>query len=431
MDKCKKPILLLIISTASLGIYAQQPELQYFRPNDKRGINVFETSKDSVASWDGKIKVRVGADFAVQYQALSQSNQSIADTLVELGDNFSLPTANLNFDVQLERGVRLHLRTYLSSRHHPEAWVKGGHIQIDRLDFIKKGFLDGIMQYTTLRFGMDEINYGDAHFRRSDNSRALYNPFVGNYIMDAFTTEPFAEITFQKSGFIAVAGISNGRLNQQPIADDDGRVYFGKLAYDNQLDDDTRVRLSGSIYSSTDQGTRDYLYGGDRAGAHYYNIGETIDEVGARDFQPRFNPNFQYQTSFQINPFVKYKGLEFFGVLEMASNGNDEVGGDFSQFGGELVYRFGSWENLYVGARYNYVEGEISDDAETLDIDRLNFAFGWFLTKNIMTKIEYVTSTYSEEGFTADSSQNPFAPNATRLRGLEWDGLVIQAAISF
>ena len=42
-----------------------------------------------------------------------------------------------------------------------------------------------------------EINYGDAHFRRSDNGNAIYNPFVGNYIMDAFTTEIGGEVVPQ------------------------------------------------------------------------------------------------------------------------------------------------------------------------------------------------------------------------------------------
>ena len=53
--------------------------------------------------------------------------------------------------------------------------------------------LKSIMKYTTLRVGHFEINYGDAHFRRSDNGNSMYNPFVGNYILDAFTTEIGAE----------------------------------------------------------------------------------------------------------------------------------------------------------------------------------------------------------------------------------------------
>jgi hypothetical protein len=145
----------------------------------------------------------------MQLQGLTQSNE--AENIVELGNNFNLPTANLNIDVQLYDGLRMHMRTYMSSRHHVEAWIKGGHIQIDKLNFIKKDFLSGLMDYTTVRIGLDELNYGDAHFRRSDNARAIFNPFVGNYIMDAFTTEVFGEVMLRKKGIIGVLGVSNGK----------------------------------------------------------------------------------------------------------------------------------------------------------------------------------------------------------------------------
>ncbi len=417
-----KSFLVLTTLMISTVLYAQLPEIQYYRSNDKNGINVFETPKTNDVEFDG-LKIRVGGDFAVQYQGLSQSNDSgegTVDTLVELSNNFSLPTANLNFDVQFADGLRMHLRTYLSSRHHPEAWVKGGYFQMDNLNFISDGFMSGFMNMATLRFGMDEINYGDTHFRRSDNARAIYNPFVGNYIMDSFTTEPFGELTVQNSGVLGVVGISNGRLNQNPVAGDDGFVLYGKLGYDNQVSDDLRLRLTGSIYSSSDKGTRDYLYNGDRAGAHYYTVLEGINDARPSDFLPRFNPGFAYHTAIQVNPFVKFKGLEVFGVVEFTNNGNSDDGGGYTQLGGELIYRLGANENAYIGARYNSVSGESSDAAATQDIVRTNLALGWFLTDNVVTKIEYVTSSYSGDGW-----------NNTKFQNAEFSGITIQAAISF
>src|SRR5690606_9411681 len=65
-----------------------QPELQYFRPNDQRGINVFETSKTDTVGYEG-VKVRVGGDFALQFQALDHSNEN--NTLIDLGTNLNLP----------------------------------------------------------------------------------------------------------------------------------------------------------------------------------------------------------------------------------------------------------------------------------------------------------------------------------------------------
>ena len=417
--------LAFIMLFSGLTMYAQLPSIQYFRYNDKRGLNVFETGKEDTVKYEG-LRVRVGGDFAVQFQGLSQSNDLVGDTLVDLTSNFALPTANLNINAQLEDGLRMHLRVWLSSRHHAEAWVKGGYIQMDKLDFISPGFLSGFMDIATIRIGMDEINYGDTHFRRTDNARSLFNPFVGNYIMDAFTTEPFFEVTLQSNGLLGVIGASNGRLNQDPVDGDNGRVLYGKLGYDKQLNDDLRFRLTGSYYTSTEDGTRDYLYGGDRAGARYYNVLNGINEARPSDFEPRFNPSFSrapaggYLNAFMINPFVKYQGLEFFGVFEVTNNGNDAVGGSYTHTGAELLYRFGSNEQVYVGGRYNSVSGEEADGAPAQEIDRINLGLGWFMTQNMMLKAEYVTSSYEGDGFAG-----------TKLQGAEFDGFMIEAVIGF
>ncbi len=417
-------IFSLTILMGSITAYGQFPAIQYYRYNDLRGLNVFETSKDDTTKFDG-IKLRIGGDFAMQFQGISQSNfegrldgEGNSLDFIDLSNNMTLPTANMNFDVQLEEGVRMHLRVYLSSRHHAEGYVKGGYLQIDQLNFIKQGFLEDFMSMATIRIGMDEINYGDLHLRRSDNARAIFNPFVGNYIMDSFTTEPFMEVTLQKNGLLGVVGISNGRLNQSPEPGDDGRVIFGKLGYDKQINDDLRFRLVGSLYSSSKGGTRDYIYGGDRAGGRYYNVLHT--ETSATDFEPRFNPGFGYLNSFMVNPFVKYKGLEFFGLYENINNGDDEIGGSYTHLGAELLYRFGNSERLYIGGRYNNMRGASFDGAATQEISRTNIGAGWFMTKNVLTKLEYVASSYDGDGWTG-----------TKFQGAEFDGVVIEAAISF
>ena len=117
------------------------------------------------------------------------------------------PTCTLN--AQLAPGIRVALTSYLSSRHHNETWVKDGYIQIDEspIDFAP---LKMLIEIATVRVGHMEINYGDAHFRRSDNGNAIYNPFVGNYIMDAFTTEIGGEVYLKTDGVIAM-GVDHRR----------------------------------------------------------------------------------------------------------------------------------------------------------------------------------------------------------------------------
>lgn len=400
----------------SSGLAQSVEGIQYFTQPGKARLNQFESPKTNTQDFQG-LKIYVGGDFALQFQGISQTNSG--DSLAELGNNFNLPTANLNLDVQLAPGMRMHLRTYLSSRHHTEAYVKGGYLQIDQLDFVEEGFMSDLMEVLTIRVGMDQYNYGDTHFRRSDNSTAIYNPFVGNYLMDSFSTEPFIEFTVQKNGIIGVLGATNGRLNQSVTSTDEGFVLFGKLGYDSQVNEDLRVRLTGSFYNSTDKGTRDYLYGGDRAGGRYYSV--IVDS----DFSGRFNPGFSrapvggYLTAFQINPFVKFQGLEFFGVYEVASNGAD-AGGSFTQLGAEALFRFGTDENFYLGGRYNLVSGEQTDAAQTIEIDRINFGGGWFLTNNVLTKLEYVKQTYGGDGY-----------NGSLYQGAEFSGVVLEAVIAF
>lgn len=417
-------LTLLLFAGILFSATAQDKKLQYWRPNDQRGVNVFEPSKKDTTVFD-ELKVRLGGDFAIQFQNLNQSND--ADDLLELGSNFNLPTANLNLDVQLLDGVRMHLRTYLSSRHHVESYVKGGYLQIDKLNFIKEGFLENIMDYTTITFGYDEFNYGDAHFRRSDNARAIYNPFVGNYIMDAFSTEPFGEVTVQVKGVILVLGATNGKLNQSVVVNDntDNKVsFFGKLGYDNQMTEDLRLRLTGSWYINHGTTTGTWLYGGDRAGARYYDVLHTATEGG--DFDGRYNARFTKITAIQVNPFVKFKGLEFFGIYEVASGSNEfttptvDKEGAFTQVAGELLYRFGKNEKFYLGGRYNTISGKQRESAtEDLEISRVNIGGGWYISKNILAKIEYVDQQYKGDAWTG------------RFAGAQFKGLNIEAVIGF
>ena len=173
----------------------------------------------------------------------------------------------------------MHLRTYLSSRHHPEPYVKGGYIQFDKLDFISEGFLGDFMKYATIKIGHMENNYGDAHFRRSDNSSAIYNPFVGNLIMDGFTTEVGAELYYQNNGWLAMLGFTNGKLNQGVDNPDTGGASFlAKFGYDKQISEDFRFRLTGSMYN-TGAVRRSYLYSADRTGSRYYLVLETLEET--------------------------------------------------------------------------------------------------------------------------------------------------------
>lgn len=415
-------ILVMALGNSLFAQHKNKRDLDNYRQPDKRGVNVFEAPKDTATTFKD-INVRIGGSFALQYQALENENSG-AVPLAEVGSNFNLATANLDLDVALYDGVNMHLRTYLSSRHHHEPYVKGGYFQVDKLEFIKEGFLEDFMKHATIKIGHMENNYGDAHFRRSDNAQALYNPFVGNLIMDSFTTEVGAELYYRMdNGFFGMIGFTNGKLNQSTSKSDGttgGAALLAKLGYDKQISDDFRFRLTGSLYN-TGYAQRVYLYSADRAGSRYYDILQDATATSDDFRSGRFDPSFTNKiTAIMVNPFVKYGGLEFFGTLEFTSGRalSETDRRNAEQYAGEVIYRFGKSENLFIGGRYNTVSAELSS-GDDVTINRLQFGAGWFLTKNVLMKVEYVDQQYKDY------------PTANLLEDAKFNGLMAEAVISF
>jgi hypothetical protein len=408
--------------------------IQHLRPVDKRGINMFEAPKDDNVPYTG-FRVDWGAAFTQQFQGLKHRNGADArvvnnvnqNELMPIGKGFNNASANLYLNAQIAKGMRVALSTYLSSKHHQETWVKDGYFLIDDSP-IDVGPLNKIMEYVTLRVGHMEINYGDAHFRRSDNGNAVYNPFVGNLIMDAFTTEIGAEVYGRSKGFLGMVAVSNGEIkgNIQQRTDAGPSVY-GKLGFDKQFTEDLRVRLTGSAYSSK-KSPANTLYAGDRAGSRYNLVLENTAATNtAQASSGIINPGFRYSVNaVQINPFIRLGGLELFGVYEKAK-GNSKTGSpatpeaskrEFTQYAGDVIYRLFD-DQLYVGYRYNTVDGRLAGMQQDINSTRNALAAGWFITPSLLFKGEYVNQKY-----------NDFPTTDIRHKG-KFNGFVVEGVVAW
>jgi hypothetical protein len=456
ISKIVRSVSFIVLMIVGFNVNAQRSPIQYFRPYDQRGINVFETSKIDTIGFEGEVKLRIGANFTQQYQNLKHSNsENIVgevnkNALYDLAPGFNLAMANFNIDAQIADGVRVSLVSYMSTRHHNEFWVKGGFFQIDKVGFLNNDFMNDLWKNLTLKIGHMEINYGDAHFRRSDAGNALYNPFVENNIMDAFATEIGGELYWQKSGFLAMVGITDGEIQGSVTkADDRAPSFYGKVGYDNSVTQDVRVRLTGSLYT-TKSSISNTLYSGDRAGSHYYFVMENpTATLTGNATSARVNPGFKDNvTAVMINPFVKFKGLELFGTYEI-SKGNSQVENgevqstdtslpvlsklekrQFNQYAVDALYRFAN-ERMYIGGKYNVVEGDLAFGQSTtqpavsqgvrdnVKVERTALAAGWFVTQNILLKAEYVTQRYKD-----------FPATDIRSNG-KIEGFVIEGIIGF
>ncbi|MBK7869325.1 MAG: hypothetical protein IPJ74_00915 [Saprospiraceae bacterium] len=437
-----------LVSFAAIA-FAQQPEIQYFRPYDQKGVNTFEPKKNvEIPAFEG-IKVRIGGAFTQQYQSISHENKADVklhtdgktdlNKLYPLGNGFNLAQANLNFNVQLEDGISLTLENYMSSRHHQEFWVKGGFVQVDKLPMF--GNPEWFTKYVRVKIGHFGVNYGDQQFRRTDGGNAMYNPFVGNYIMDQFATEIGGEVyIFPTNDLMVMAGVTNGLINGNVADVTKKPSFYAKLAFDKQVNEDFRVRLSGSAYMNEESG-RNTLFGGDRTGSRFYFAMEpeyylssgVLTKTGTADkaFSGRINPGFSTNVAtWQVAPFLKFKGLEVFATYEQAkgyASSDPKAEGaskpekrKVDQIAVEGVYRFLKNEQVYIGGRYNTVSGRIdARTANDLTVNRYELVAGWYATKNLLLKGAYVNQEYKD-----------YPSSSIYAEGL-FNGLMVEAVLAF
>ncbi len=394
------------------------------RPYDQRGVNIFEMQKPD-GDFTGPT-MDIGAAFSQSFQSLDHSNTAAPrmvggnnqNRLITLGAGLPLASANLIVNAQLARGIVVSVENYLASRGHEQFYVKGGYLQIDASP-IDVAPLNTLMKYTTVKVGMFENNFGDSHFRRSDAGQALYNPFVGNNIVDPFTTEAGAEVYFRSGPFLAMGAVTSGEMRGAVATPEKrGWARYGKVGMDKQFTSDLRIRLTGSLYKA-DRALNQTIYSGDRPGSRYYDV--LVDSVGrdrwSGSIQPGFRNNVQ---ALQINPFVKFKGVEFFGSIDRGEGRalGEATNRKLRQEAADLVYRF-LGEQVYVGARYNTATMRLQGIANDVGADRRALAAGWFISPLVLLKGEYVNQKY-----------NNF-PSTDRRSGGQFKGFTLEGVVAF
>jgi hypothetical protein len=294
------------------------------------------------------------------------------------------------------------------------------------------------MDYLTAKVGVMELNYGDEHFRRTDNGRATTNAFVGNYIMDAFTTAPAAEFMFRNpQGLLLMAGITTGSVSQSLTSFRNGVYteynaarelgFYWKAGYDKKFSDDVMARLMVSGYHMPKKNHNNTLYGGDRTGSRYYLVMNRVTnnatdvDIKSNHLSGTFHPGTTNKdNSYMVNLFARLKMLELFTTYENAS-GVYATGNKFkfNQFAVEGLLRFGGQDQFYAGARYNVVKGNTNTaTARDQKVNRYQLAAGWYLLPSTVLKVEYVDQNYVDfiQQFGEDAG---------------FDGIMVEAAISF
>jgi predicted porin len=205
-------------------------------------------------------------------------------------------------------------------------------------------------------------------------------------------------------------------------------IYL-KGGIDKSISEKLRGRVSASYYVNTSAaGSGNTLFWGDRTGSNYQNVmekapaGVALPGGASIPWSGRINPGFSKKVNaLMLNGFLKVQGLELFGTYETAKGRTKTETADrkMNQLAAEFVYRIGAAEQLYVGARYNTVKLGLAGIANDVKVNRTSLAAGWFVTKNVQMKGEYVIQKFKD------------FPTADYRSGGQFKGFVIEAVVGF
>ncbi|PHQ65983.1 MAG: hypothetical protein COB99_00850 [Sulfurimonas sp.] len=353
-------------------------------------VTQFEAPKAS-SEFD-KVELALHGNLTFTYQVLENDYTPSTGTAVELQAGLILPTADLIINAKILSGFNVKLQTMLSSHHHHETYVKGGEATIDNLDFISEGFLKGFMNDATIRMGVNDINFGDAHFRRNDNAGVFSNPFVNNMAVESYEAAAFIDIFYRIPSVdsFVVVGVTNDQVNPDDVVASEYSsstpAVYAKIGYDKQLNDALRVRVSQSLFHNSGNGNNS-LYNGDKAGTLATSV-----FGGTGGFGSGWNAMSGYYelTASMTNAFVKYNDTEFFALVEIADGSKtDDSSLSLTHYSADVVQRFSN-DRFYVAARYEYATVEKDGDTTDDSLSQVQATVGWFLSKNAMAKVEYI-----------------------------------------
>jgi hypothetical protein len=219
-----------------------------------------------------------------------------------------------------------------------------------------------------------------------------------------------------------MGGVTGGEIKGQVTAPEKrSPAFLAKAGFDKQLGESFRVRLTGSGYVQA-RSANGTLFTGDRGGSRYYSVIEnTTSTEKDQAWSGAIQPGFRSETrAAVINPFVKVGALELFGNIEQAKGRarTEAANRTWNQNVYEATYRlFG--DQVYVAGRYNTARGELQGIAGEVSVNRAQLGGGWFITPNVLTKIEYVQQKYTD-----------FPTTDIRHKG-KFNGFVIEGVVAF
>jgi hypothetical protein len=356
--------------------------------------------------------------------------------LAKVSPGFQNAFGNLGFIAKYGKNdeITVVFDMYLSSRNHPsQTYGNEGYILMtgvpENLENLK--FLTPIFKKVDVKAGHMLVDFGDAADHRSNNAITQKNPLVGNFVIDPNIVSIGMQVS-SKPGkrYGWLAGVSNGTTTEDWNVGRgfayNGKVYFVPV---------TGLRTSLS-YIATDQsdnpnksggGSQMQMFTGNRSGERYAGVlgggqapGNVFPQAGEKFSATQLDVTWDNGSPLKLyGHYGQTQDTDINGSLA----GTPEE--KWNYYAADVKYMI--TPALYAAARYSaanttQLAGVNSDGSVT----RMQVGGGFWLTRNLLMKVEYVQQQYS--GFASGQVVNN---NIQAWRDPEFSGFVSEVSFSF
>jgi|GEM_PF-477844 hypothetical protein len=383
----------------------------------------------------GDMDLFMAFDSVGRFQYLTQNDVAIGGEVPgSLEPGFQTPFGNVGFLANFGDIMDVYFDFYVASRSHPDYMQGGqGYVLFRDLPDRLKGYkpLDWVFETLDFKAGGFEIDFGDAHYRRSNNAAVQANPLIGNYVVDPRAMDIGLEVINPTSPIKWLAGFGSGSYEGH-FDQGGGYSVHGKIWGDPAPDLRTSLSLYYSDHSGDGpgwppgNGTAGNLFVTNRSGGSYGGV------LGDGDAPGQVLPGAgQNVTATQLDLTWRGHPVELYGhfgwMQDADINGSAPGSPEDSWFyyAGEGIYAI--TDRLYLAGRYSGASARyLADLSSSGMVNRIQFGGGYWFLDTVLCKVEFVYQEY-----TNFDEQNGKISGVDAWLGPSFKGVVTEVSFGF
>ncbi len=322
---------------------------------------------------------------------------------------------------------------YLSSRNHPsQTYGNEGYILMRGVpeNLQSLHFLKPLLEKVDVKAGHMLVDFGDAAEHRSNNAIVQNNPLIGNFVVDPNIVSIGMQVSSKPGRFGWLLGGSNGTTTEDWNA---GRGFAWNAKVYAYPIEGLRTSLS---YIGTDQsdnatkaagGSSMQMFTGNRSGERYAGVlgggqapGNVFPQAGEKFSAAQFDVTFDNGSPVKLyGHYGRTQDLDINGTLA----GTPEE--KWSYYAADVKYEI--TPALYAAVRYSGADvSQLGGAASDGNVKRIQAGGGFWLSKNLLMKVEYVQQKYS--GFSEGQIVNN---NIAAWRDPSFSGVISEVSFRF